>query len=80
MNKKEMMDIVKKYGMEPLYDHPVTMQQIGFYLDSKKCVPELDALVSDDLQKHKPVVFDVLYTDGGKLGALYRIYCPKSFL
>ena len=80
MTKKEMMDLVEKYEMKPLYDHPVTMQQIGFYLDSGKCIPELDDLAADEQKKHKPVAFWVSYADGGKLGALYRIYCPQRFL
>lgn len=81
MTKKEMMDIVEKYGMEPLYDHPVTMQQIGFCLYSKECISELDGLAANEHKKeHKPVAFWASYTDGGRLGALYHIYCPKSFL
>ena len=80
MTKAELLELSRKYNMLPCVNNEIENVQEGFYLDSPVCVQELDELASKYAGKGPdPVFVDAMYTDGGNLGCLYKIYAPRNW-
>jgi hypothetical protein len=80
MEKEEMMALVEKYGMQPCVNNEIENVQEGYYLDAEECIQELDDLAAHYRNSGPdPVYVDAMYTDGGRLGCLYKIYAPRSW-
>ena len=86
MKREEVLELVKKYGMEPkfkntnvvdCYGEPVVMSQvqIGWVLDSVTLVKELDELAEHIWESTEtPVTRE---WDGEKY--VYTVYCPENW-
>lgn len=86
MTRAQVMELVKKYGMEPkfkanhvvdCYGEPVVVNQtqVGWVLDAVTLVKELDELAEDIWTTSETTV--TREWDGEKY--VYTVYCPENW-
>ena len=78
MNKNEVMELAKKYGMEILRN-PVTNEAHGVFCEIENLIPELDA-IANKVDWHNPAA-GVVAVERQAFGPVYRytIHCPTSW-
>lgn len=80
MTKESAIKIAEKFGMDFIRD-AITREGCGLYLESDRCIPELDKLAKESTQSNglAPCWMEAEYTGGG-CPVTYRLYVPARWL
>lgn len=78
MNKATAIALSKKYNMD-FIRNPITREGCGVYLQSDRCIPELEKLAEESTQSNELTPCCMELQRVGR-ATIYRLYVPSSWI